>query len=149
DRNYKPSAAIILDARESNARFIERNVSGCRYLLASQCHPKTFENCQDREVYIWHACSAGEPELAILNDYYFSRCHPITLGTTAGIRAISLLRMLGYTKMEIFGLDSCWLGDEHHAYPQQENAKDRRMSVWLRPRDRDDEAIRFECAPWH
>ncbi len=149
EKNYKPSAAIVLDARESNARFIETPVTGCRYLLAAQCHPATFAQCDGRETFIWHACSAGDDEVELLKKYYFERFHPITLGTTAGVRAISLMRMLGFTKFEVFGLDSCWLDGEHHAYDQPENKRDQRMPVWLKPEGRDDKALRFECAPWH
>lgn len=149
DHNLKPSACLVLDARESNVKFVETPVKGCRYLLAAQCHPKAFELCRDREVFIWHACSGGDVEHEILKKYYFDRVHPITLGTTAGVRAISVMRMLGFTRMEIFGLDSCWLGDEHHSYPQKENEKDLRIPVWLNPEGRADKALRFECAPWH
>ncbi len=158
DRNIKPSAAVMLDARDFNARFIKTPVEGCKYLLASQCHPSTFDMCRDRIVHIWHACTAGEPELDVLKEYYFEpkvtpesglrRTFPVQLGTTVGVRAISLLRMLGFQNMEIFGLDSCWLGDEHHAYEQVEN-KDLKIGVWLRPKGRDDKAQRFLCAPWH
>lgn len=147
--NLKPSAAVMLDARAFNSRFVSTPVDGCKYLLASQCHADTFEMCRDREVLIWHACSAGDPEVALLKDYYFERTHPVTLGTTVGVRAISLLRMLGFTRIEIFGLDSCWLDNAHHAYPQPENRGDLRIPVWLRPDERDDKAQRFECAPWH
>lgn len=149
DHNLKPSAALMLDARESNARFFKTEVPGCKYLLASQCHPSVFEHCKDRETVIWHACSAGEPELALLNEFYFERTYPVTIGTTVGVRAITLLRMLGFRRIDIFGLDSCWLDGEHHSYAQPENARDGRLSVWLRPEGRDDLAKRFECAPWH
>lgn len=149
ERNFKPSACVLLDAREFNAEFVKEPVEGCRYLLSSQCHPKTFDYCKGRETYIWHACTAGDAELDLLKEYYFDRTYPITLGTTVGVRSVSILRMLGFTRMEIFGLDSCWLNDEHHAYEQAENAKDLRMPVWIRPQGRDDLALRFECAPWH
>lgn len=148
DRNIKPSAFVMLDAREFNARFLETPVEGCHYLLASQCHPKAFEFCQDRKVTIWHGMSAGEKEEALLNEFYFKRYHPVTLGTTVAMRAISLMRMLGFMRLEIFGLDSCWIGEEHHAYRQDENNKERKMSVWLRPQNRDDKAQRFICSPW-
>lgn len=160
DRNIMPAMAIMLDAREFNARFIDTPIERCRYLLASQCHPKVFEICRDRDVTIWHACSCGDPELDMLCGYYFQErdaegrlsgrqnIYPISLGVTVGIRAISLLRMLGFTSIDIFGLDSCWLGDEHHGYAQPENG-DKRIGVWLRPQGRDDKAVRFECAPWH
>lgn len=161
DRNLKPSAAVMLDARRFNTRFVQTPIEGCRYLLASQCHPDTFEMCAGRDVLIWHACSAGDPEVDLLCDYYFQgrddkgqftghrNTYPVTLGTTVGVRAISLLRMLGFQYIDIFGLDSCWLDNAHHAYGQPENAKDGRVAVWLRPKNRDDKALRFECAPWH
>lgn len=139
---------VMLDAREFNARFLDEPVEGCRYMLASQCHPRAFEVCKDRNVLLWHALTGEEAEQAILEEFYFGKYHAVTLGTTVGIRAISLLRMLGFHMFTVFGLDSCWLDEEHHAYPQPEN-KERRMSVWLRPEGRDDKAMRFRCAPWH
>lgn len=148
ERNIKPSAFVMLDAREFNVRFVEQEVEGCKYFLAAQCHPNAFELCRDRETIIWHAMSAGEAEQALLDEYYFKRYNPITLGTTVAMRAISLMRMLGFMRMAIFGLDSCWFGDEHHSYEQSENNGERRMSVWLRPHDRDDKAQRFICSPW-
>lgn len=138
----------MLDAREFNARFVETPVEGCHYLLASQCHPKAFDLCYGRQTTIWQALSAGEKEQTLLDDFYFKRYHPITLGTTVAIRAISLMRMLGFTHFEVFGLDSCWLDDTHHAYSQPENDGERKMSVWLRPRGQDARATRFVCSAW-
>jgi hypothetical protein len=154
DHNLRPAATVMLDGREFNSRFVERDVSGCRYLLASQCHPRAFDNCEGRDVVIWHTLSGGEDELAFLREYYFERFHPVEIGTTVAIRAISLLRMLGFLRIEIFGLDSCWLDDRHHAYPQRENDRDQRIPITLRPASkdgqyRDDLARRFICAPWH
>ncbi len=153
ERNIRPAATVMLDAREFNKKFVEREVPGCRYLLASQCHPATFDACRDRATFIWHACSGGDEELAELRVYYFDRVYPVTIGTTVAVRAISLLRMLGFERIEVFGLDSCWLCDEHHAYGQSENDADQRLSVWLRPKSsdgshRDDKAQRFICSPW-
>lgn len=149
DRNLKPSAAVMLDAREFNARFVATPVVGCKYLIASQCHPATFDVCRERESLIWHACSMGDEEVKLIREYYFNRTYPVTMGTTVGVRSISLLRTLGFTHIEIFGLDSCWLDGAHHGYGQPENDRDRQMSVWLRPQDRDDKAKQFNCAPWH
>jgi len=148
DRNIRPSAFVMLDAREFNTRFVETAVEGCHYLLAAQCHPRAFDLCRDRTTTIWHAMSAGEREEALLKEYYFGRCNPVTIGTTVAMRAISLMRMLGFTRFEVFGVDSCWIGEEHHAYAQEENNGEKRISVWLRPRDRDDKALRFLCSPW-
>lgn len=148
ERNIKPSVMVMLDAREFNTRFVEPDAYGCRYLLASQCHPRAFDICRDREVTIWHACSAGQAELDMLNQFYGDDYYPVTLGTTVAIRAISLLRMLGFQSFDIFGLDSCWFDDRHHAYAQPENDDDRRISVWAKDSKDDPDARQFICAPW-
>lgn len=154
DHNIKPSAMVMLDGREFNSRFVETPVDGCTYMLASQCHPCTFDICADRDVLLWHACSGGDPELQMLKEFYFDRVYPVTIGTTVSVRGISLLRMLGMCSFEIFGLDSCWLEDKHHSYTQSENDKDLRIPVWLTPGHKEeghrlDKAVRFYCAPWH
>lgn len=148
DHKIRPSAFVMLDAREFNARFLEAPVDGCHYMLAAQCHPRAFELAKGRLVTIWHGLSACEKEQALLDEFYFKRYHPVTLGTTVALRAISLLRMLGFLRFEAFGLDSCWLDGSHHAYAQPENNRERIMSVWLRPRGRDDKAQRFLCSNW-
>lgn len=149
DRNIRPSCMIMLDARQFNARFVQTPVPGCRYLLAAQCHPDTFDLCAGRGVTLWHCLSGGEPELDLLKKYYFNRLNPVTQGTTVAIRAIQLMRMLGFKSFEIFGLDSCWLDDDHHAYAQSENEADKQFTTWLRPEGREDLWCSFTCAPWH
>jgi len=149
DRNIKPSAMVMLDARQFNSRFVKEAVPGCKYLLASQCHPDAFEICKDRNVLLWHCCSGGDEEYAMLKQYYFDRLFPIGDGTTVTIKAILLLTLLGFKSFDIFGFDSCWLDDAHHGYEQTENNRDGRIATWLRPEGRDDLACRFECAPWH
>lgn len=148
ERNLKPSAMVMLDARAWNKRFVERDVPGCKYLLASQCHPETFDMCRARETWIWHNAATGDEEVALLKQYYFGRTYPVTGGSTVGLNAIMVLTMLGWSRLDVFGLDSCWLGGAHHAYEQPEN-NDKKMRVWVRPHGRDDQAQAFECAPWH
>ena len=158
ERNLRPSGMAMIDARQFNARFVETPVDGCEYFLASQCHPDTFDICRGRKITLWHVLSNPEAEMKLLDDYYCeppgeperSRCRyfPVTMGTTVAIRALSLLRMIGFCRFEIFGLDSCWMGNEHHAYRQAENDKEDTLSVWTRPEGRDDLARRFICSPW-
>jgi hypothetical protein len=148
DNNIKPSAMIMLDARQFNSRFVETPVTGCHYFLASQCHPDAFEICRDRDTYIWHCCSGGESEYGLLKEYYFGRTFPIGLGTTVAIKAIQLMNMLGFKSFDIFGMDSCWLSGEHHTYSQGENDKDKYMPVWLTPEGHEELAEKFFCAPW-
>ncbi len=148
DHNIRPSCMVMLDVRAFNARFVKTPVKGCRYLLAAQCHPDTFELCKDRDVIIWHCLSAGQAEVDLISEYYFKLANPVTLGTTVAIRAVQLLRMFGFRSFEIFGLDSCWMDDIHHGYHQPENDADKRFVAWLRPEGREDLWCHFTCAPW-
>jgi hypothetical protein len=152
ERNLRPSAQILLDARASNARFVEPAVPNCRYLLASQCHPDTWRAVEGRDVWIWHAVGPDAEVEAAMNAYYAGRWmsigHGPVGGTTVGIRAIALLRTLGFLRFDLFGFDSCYLGGLGHAYAQPENAHDRPYRFAAHPAGHPEQARVFYCAPW-
>ena len=147
DRNIKPDMAIALDARPGNAEFFETSVPGCKYLLASQSSPEMFDVVDGRDVFIFHALSYESVETPILDEFYMKAYTPVTGGSTVTVRALSLLRMLGFLRMDVFGFDSCWMGRKHHAYRQELNDADKRIRVVMRVGDADDRT--FWCAPWH
>ncbi len=148
DHNIKPDMAIALDARPVNAEFYRTPVPGCKYLVASQCAPTMFDMLEGRDVWLFHALSYESAEVPILEEFYGKgRVTPVTGGSTVTIRALSLLRMLGFLRLDIFGFDSCWMDDQHHAYPQTMNDKDHRIRVESRIGDAVDRV--FYCAPWH
>jgi hypothetical protein len=151
ERNLKPSAQIVLDARASNARFVSPAVPNCQYLLASQCHQETWDAVQGREhVWIWHAIgeTAG-PTVDLLDAFYAKHWHGVPGGTTVVMRAIALLRMVGYLRFDLFGVDSCWLDGKHHAYIQPENSRDKILTVSAAPTDYPELARMFRVSPWH
>lgn len=150
ERNYRPSMQIVLDARAVNARFVEPPVPRCQYLLASQCHPDTWAKVQGREgIWIWHAAAADSPHKAVLDAYYLGNWQPSSGGTTVVMRAILLLRMLGFIRMDLFGVDSCVKGTEHHAYPQPENDADRVRPVDVWATGNPEQRHTFYCTTWH
>jgi hypothetical protein len=152
ERNIRPSAQIVLDARADNARFVTPATPRCRYLLASQCHPDTWAAVLASgapEVYIWHSVAESGPRKDLLDAYYLKRWTPVPGGATVATRAISLLRQMGYLRFDLFGVDSCWMGDQHHAFAQPENDKDRRLIFRVSPPSRPDLGRDFVCAPWH
>lgn len=147
DRNIRPNAQIVLDARPSTARFVDPCVPTCRYYLCSQCAPETWDAVEGRPwVGIWHA--GDDAFRPVLDAYYLGKWVSVTGGTTVGTRAIGLLRMLGYLRMDLFGLDSCWVGDQHHAYAQDENDRDRCVRVTVTPQANPGAARDFWVAPW-
>ena len=149
DRNIRPSAAIVMDARKFNARFVDPAVPNCKYFLASQCAPEIFDACAERDVHLFHVCTYEDEEKAILNEYYFGKYRYIPGGMTVSLRAITLLRTLGFHLMDIFGLDSCVMQGKHHAYPQAENDSDDIKRVWMAADGKLDEGREFWITSWH
>lgn len=150
--NIIPSMQIVMDARASNARFLDPALPRCHYALASQCHPALWDAVDGRpNVWIYHVGVSDEasPARALLDAYYLGQWHGIGGGTTVGTRSIALLRGLGYLRFDLFGMDSCWLGAAHHAYAQPENAADRMLTFTAHPSGHPELARQFQCAPWH
>lgn len=140
ERKFSISAQIVLDARPFNARFTRPVLDKCKYLIASQVHPSTLEGLPKERTEIWHAgLSEANEKLAYETAGHF---YPVPGGCTVVLRAIPLLRMLGFWRIHIFGFDSCVLPDgTHHAYAQEENDREPLFSVTCGGR-------MFECTPW-
>jgi hypothetical protein len=85
----------------------------------------------------------------VLDDYYAGRWAPTPGGTTVIMRAISVLRMLGYIRFDLFGVDSCFIGDKHHAYAQPENDVDKPYPFRVCPTGHPEMTRTFWCASWH
>jgi SAM-dependent methyltransferase len=140
DAGLKVSAQIVLDAREFNARFTKPVMKDCRYLIASQVHPKALEDLPRERTYLWHTggvTDEAEAEIVKRVGAFF----PTPGGSTVVLRAIPLLRMMGFWRMHIFGFDSCVTNGDHHSYPQPENDREPVIPVTCGGRT-------FECAPW-
>jgi len=130
-----PSAMIMLDSREFNNRFVYPLTKDCKYFISSQCHPSVFDNLKDCNVWIWHC--AGDDNFDLLEEEYGKDYFPVMGGATIALRAVHLLRMLGFHKFEMYGFDSCIIG-EHHAYEQPENDGEEVIDVVVSGRE-------FQC----
>jgi hypothetical protein len=147
-----PSMQIVMDARAGNARFLDPPLPRCHYLLASQCDPVLFDAVATRpHVWIYHVGINDDTPTtkAVLDGYYLGHWHNVGGGTTVGTRALVLLRTLGFVRFDLFGMDSCWQDDVHHAYAQPENDHDQRLRITAAPAGHPELARVFWCAPWH
>lgn len=134
-----PSATVVVDARPFNARFVKPVVDGCKYMVASQCDPSVFEGLPVDRTFIWHASVDGIEDL--LKDRY-KYIFPVPGGSTVLLRAIPLLRMLGFKRFHLYGCDSCvTVTGDHHAYEQTENDGAIVVPVVVNGRV-------FSCTPW-
>ena len=131
-RGLIPSAMIMLDSREFNNRFVYPLAKDCKYFISSQCHPSVFDNLKDCDVWIWHC--AGDDNFDLLEKEYGKDYFPIMGGATVALRAVHLLRMLGFPKFEMYGFDSCIM-ETHHAYEQPENDGEEVLDVVVSGRE--------------
>lgn len=120
EHGLTPSAQIVVDARAFNARFTHPVVENCRYLIASQCDPSVLDGLPKDRTLLWH--TSAESIRDILSEQY-PVWYGIPGGSTVMLRAIPMLRMLGFKRFHLYGFDSC-ITDQHHAYPQPENDTD-------------------------
>lgn len=143
DRGVTPDYFALLDARKDNAKFVQRSNGKTKYLIASHCAPEVFYVLQKRnaDITIWHAY---EPELRDVIAEYATDDHPLTMlggGNTVALKLLYMGRMLGYKKFAMFGVDSSYENDNHHAYSQSMNDGEFRLNVFAAGR-------KFSCAPW-
>jgi hypothetical protein len=153
EHNLRPQTQIVMDARPSNARFVQPYVPRCNYVLASQCAPEVWNAVEGYpDVWIWHPVvkAAEEGPTKVLDQFYGGQWIGVGGGTTVATRAMNLLRTCGYLRYDLFGIDCCWMDDQHHALPQPENDGDARTRQTLRVGFRDSASSReFSVSAWH
>jgi len=139
DNGLTPSAMVMVDARDFNARFTQPIVEECKYFIASQCHPSVFNGLPKDRTYVWHTQAEMLQETL---DKQYGNWWPVPGGSTVLLRAIPLFRMLGFKRFHLFGCDSC-LGEDnkHHAYEQVENDGQLVIPVNVSGKI-------FNCSPW-
>jgi len=145
EHGLTPSATVVVDSREFNKRFVQPVVPDCKYLISSQCHPELLRDLPKDRTFLWHT---GMESIREIVNAERSVWYQVPGGSTVMLRAIPLLRMLGFKKFHLFGFDSCLsepdAGEEvrhHHAYAQPENDNQAVIPVNVSGRQ-------FMCHPW-
>lgn len=121
EHGMTPSMQMIIDGREFNKRFVRPVVDDCKYMIASQCHPAVLEGLPKDRTWLWHVSGVEDGVGDLLDELYPDWWFPVPGGSTVTLRGLCLLRMLGFHKIHMYGFDSCYREDLHHAYPQPEN----------------------------
>lgn len=97
-----PNQAVVLDPTDGQWQCFRRKHPAVQYWVSSQCHPKMFEHLHGYSVSLFHLVFNG-------NKAYKGYDVPFMIGggTTTGLRAISLLYVMGFRRFELYGYDSC------------------------------------------
>ncbi len=140
DNGIRPNAHVLLDAKPRNAEFVVPCVK-TTYFIASQCDPSVFDEAEKtgNDIYIWHAVN-NDSDFQEITDHY-EMWVPVQSGATIALRALRLFSILGYSRFEMFGFDSCKIDGKHHAYEQPD--ADSQPSFKLSVNDRV-----FDVSPW-
>lgn len=138
ERGIVPDLHVMLDARDKNVEFVRKPHKGVTYLIAAQCHPSVFDALSGNEVLIWVADVPGMQDLV---DTIEKPLILVGAGSTVGLKAMGLAYLWGFRSIALFGMDSCYREDHHHAYPQALNDGESRMDVIHNGK-------RYSCAPW-
>jgi uncharacterized Rossmann fold enzyme len=147
DRGVTPDAHVMLDAREENVSMVENAPNKVRYFLASQVNPCVFEALEGHNVVLWHCgMHDGERLMGLVKPWFNDGPDqkPVVFvpgGGTVGLRALNLAWLSGYRKIHLYGFDSSYEGDTHHAYSQSLNDNEKTLVVSLKGKE-------YRCAPW-
>jgi len=135
ENDIDPDAIVVIDARDSNIKFIAEDIA-YEYYLASQCDPSLFDKL-GRLATLFHI------EIPNLGEYVPGDrlIQAIGGGCSVGLIAMSLAYVLGFRKMHLYGYDSSYQETTHHAYPQPENDGEPVLDAHVCGRT-------FKAAPW-
>lgn len=117
-----PDFCVILDQKASMAEEI-KPTDGVTYLVASCCHPSTFDLLENCDVVVWHAQMGGPEEQVLLEHWRQATGGQYMLvggGCTVSLRAMNLGFLLGFRNITLYGVDSSFT-EETHAYKDRTN----------------------------
>lgn len=132
DRGIVPDYFMLLDCRDENLTFINKMDRTTIHYVAAQASPKVFDRLKTygAKVYMY---LTNLPDLkSMIGDKLGSNYYVIggTVGTV-GIKSMALAHALGYRDMHLFGYDSSYLDDDHHAYSQPLNDNATTIEVFV------------------
>jgi hypothetical protein len=118
DRGIAVDYQVMVDAKAETAILVDPKAG--EYLLASQCHPATFEAAAG-PTRVWHLATENVegnfPAERVSRGGYAL----IGGGAAVGNSALCLAFAMGYRDLHIFGFDSCHRDGASHAYDQPMN----------------------------
>lgn len=142
-----PDAHVILDARPDNVTFLQEMVAAApngasqdtQFFLSSQCDHSLFAFLLGEGITptLWHNAIGDGARMEALEP----GAPQVPGGGTVGLRAIWLAAMSGYRNIHVYGMDSSYHGDVHHAYAQPLNDGEETVELVMG-------AKRYRCSRW-
>ena len=117
DRGIVPTWHVEVDPRKHKVALLGAPHPDVRYLIASSCHGDVFTHLEGLNVTLWHVFTAASEAHRILPRGEWA----VTGGSSVGLRALTLARVLGFQDLHVFGMDGCEGASGKHAaaHPMQ------------------------------
>ena len=129
ERGIVPDYFMLLDARLENIRFLDHLSTHTRHFIAAQCHPAIFDRLERYQTTLYLTTLPETVELtAHINKPKIQIAGNVG---TVGIKALCLAYALGFKELHLFGYDSSYEGEAHHAYQQSLNDNTQKIDVYV------------------
>lgn len=101
ERGIIPNFHLEVDPREHKVKLIGPPCKETEYLIASTCHKAVFDHLKDFNLKIWHVFDNDKEAFRVLPNGEWA----ILGGASVGLRCMTMARFLGFTEMDVFGMD--------------------------------------------
>lgn len=123
ERGIAANYFMLLDCRKENIEFLKEIDERTHFLIAAQAHPSIYDYLMDKSAsIIMYFTNLPDINELIPPDIKEKKVTILggTVGTV-GIKAMSAAHALGFREMHLYGYDSSYKEEKHHAYPQPLN----------------------------
>ena len=109
-----PDICSMIDPKEKCKDYIKKPNKETRYIIAVVCNPAVFQNLIDADMsvekmLVGYGLDNEEDVVEQMKIYSPEKAMSfLTGGTMMGLRAMNLAELLGYKKIEYYGMDSCF-----------------------------------------
>lgn len=133
DRDIIPDYFMLLDCRRENIDFLKNLEKSVLYCICAQAHPCIFDHLENYGANTLMYFTNLPDIQQLIPDEIKSSKVAILGGNvgTVGIKAMSLAYTLGYREMHLYGYDSSYANDKHHAYSQPLNDETKKIEVFV------------------
>lgn len=122
ERGIVPTHHVEVDPRAHKVQLIGQPSPTTEYLIASTCHREVFEHLSGCDVKLWHVFSNEAEAIRVLPPGEWA----LTGGSSVGLRTMAIARFLGFTELDVYGMDGCEsddYGKHAAAHPNQPKAR--------------------------
>ena len=112
DRGIIPDAVLLIDPKERVSRYVQKPQKETKFYVGTLCNEGVAKGLLEKGAYVEKILIGygmdGERDVALHEELYPNVKDYLIGGTMSGLRIMNFAIMLGFRKIEIYGVDSCY-----------------------------------------